>query len=251
MIPYYEHSGITIYYGDCLEVMAEMEDNSVDLVLTDPPYGATACKWDIIIPFEPMWDNLKRISKDNTAIVITASQPFTSMLVMSNIDMFKYEWIWEKTRPSCFFLKDKQPLRYHENIVVFYKKQPTYNPIKWEGEKNHNSKININSSEVYNIQSRKQYINIDKIHFPKNIIKIKSTDSTKNLHNSQKPVKLMEYLIKTYSNENDIVLDFAMGSGTTLVAAKQLGRQAIGIEIEEKYCEIAVKRLGQEVLELA
>src|SRR3990167_9954034 len=240
----------TIILGDCLEVMKDIPDKSIDMILADLPYGTTACKWDTIIPFEPLWEQYKRIIKDNGAIVLTASQPFTSTLVMSNIKMFKYEWIWSKKVGSGLLNANRLPLKSHESILIFYKNQPTYNKQKWIGKPNHargNPKTTKNSlygdydivdnfDKTNNLKNPLSVIEFDKIH------------PSKTIHPTQKPVALFEYLIKTYTNEGDLVLDNCAGSGTTAVACKNLGRKFIGIEISEKYCQIARERLRQEIL---
>ena len=233
--------------------MKDIPSKSIDMILCDLPYGTTACKWDTIIPFEPLWEQYKRIIKDNGAIVLTASQPFTSALVMSNIKMFKYEWIWEKERPTNIFLMRKQCGKVHENVLVFYKKQPTYNPItelSKQPKNNQNNKSQIGEmnsietlgktktkiSETYNPQLRN----------PRSVIKIsRGTRNNNKLHPTQKPVALFEYLIKTYTNEGDRVLDNCAGSGTTGVACKNLNRSFILIEKEQEYIDIIKKRLCQ------
>jgi len=224
--------------------MKGIESGSVDMILTDPPYGTTACKWDSVIPLEPMWEQLKRIIKPNGAIVLTASQPFTSTLVASNLKMFKYNLVWEKSRSSSPMLAKKQPMRFHEDICVFYSKQPAYNPIMTEGKNNHATKAGKAVIKIHGGIKSNFKANTSKMKYPRSVIKIKSTDSTRNLHPTQKPVALMEYLIKTYTNENETVLDFTMGSGTTGVACKNLSRDFIGIELDEDYFKIAEKRIG-------
>ena len=231
-----------VIQGDCLEVMKDIPDKSVDMILADLPYGTTACKWDTIIPFEPLWKQYNRIIKDNGVIVLTGSQPFTSKLILSNIDNFRYEIIWEKEQITNFVHIRKQIGKIHENICVFYKKQPTYNPqmrqgllIKYSGSIN-----NINSHN--NITSGKRKIEKTDKRFPTSIIKIQR-EKTK-MHPTQKPVKLFEYLIKTYTNENDLVLDNCAGSGTTGVACKNLNRNYILIEKEPEYIDIINKRLN-------
>lgn len=254
MKPYYENkeAGITIYCGDCLDVMQGIPDGSIDAIITDPPYGTTACKWDSVIPFEPMWEQLKRVIKPNGAIVLFGSQPFTSALVMSNPKMFKYEWIWIKAKASNFLMGKKQPMRYTENILVFYKKQPTYNPIKIrqdEKNKRNNKKCGylkyeaIGINENSNKYAERLKAGLKDFIYPRNYLFFAQNTKVKSFHPTQKPVALMEYLIKTYTNEGETVLDFTMGSGTTLVAAKKLGRKAVGIEISEEYCKIAIERL--------
>lgn len=231
--------------GDCFEKMANISDGSVDLVLTDPPYGITVCKWDAIIPFEPMWEQLKRVIKKNGAIVLFSSQPFTSALVMSNPKMFKYEIIWEKDSPTNPFVAKKQIMRRHENILIFYDKQPNFNPqMDKREEKN---KRNNNTDNKYltgtkgnSILQRENIGNNDEI-YPNSVKKF--TRGSRGLHPTQKPVALCEYLIKTYTNEGETVLDFTMGSGTTGVAAKKLNRNFIGIELDIGYFKIAKNRI--------
>jgi len=239
-----------IICGDCLEVMKDIPDKSIDMILCDLPYGTTACKWDTIIPFEPLWEQYKRIIKDNGAIVLTASQPFTSKLVMSNVKMFKYEWIWIKNRGSNFALANKMPIKEHENVLVFYKNLPTYNPIKQKRAETGKQRVKtiINPSTVSEnyggvvLQEGKIY---GKLRLPSSWQKF---NCEVGLHPTQKPVSLFEYLIKTYTNEGDLVLDNCIGSGTTAVAAKHLKRSFIGIEILPDYVKIAKERLKQDLL---
>jgi len=264
MKPYYDHNGITIYNGDCLKIMPDILDGSIDMVMTDPPYGTTACAWDSIIPFEPMWEQLKRIIKKNGAIVLTASQPFTTALISSNMGMFKYEWIWDKIQGANFMNLKNRPFKTQEQVLVFSKMANfTFNPIKTLrspsslkrdpiGGKGriikHNNKVehyNCKASGTTVLDNMGMKHPIDIIQFP-----VVTKGRYKIKHPTKKPVGLMEYLIKTYTNEGETVLDFAMGSGTTLVAGKKLGRKAIGIEISEKYCETAVGRLAQEAMPL-
>lgn len=241
-----------IICGDCLEVMKGWPDNCVDLVLTDPPYGTTACKWDTIIPLEPMWELLKRLTKLNGAIVMMASQPFTTVLIDSNMKMFKYEWIFDKKRISNPLNAKRQPLKQHENVVVFYSKQPTYNPVPYK-----KSTVGLLSKKNLNIGHSPDAMvsnnlltssNQNEYGYPRSIItqipvmNNLGKDKT-GLHPTQKPIALMEYLIKTYTNEDELVLDFACGSGTTCKAAQNLNHRYIGIDISEKYCQIARQRL--------
>ena len=230
--------------GDCLERMKEIESGSVDMILTDPPYGTTACKWDSIIDLPLMWEQLKRIIKPNGAIVLNGSQPFTTALISSNIKMFKYDLVWCKTQGSGHLNANKRQLRAHEDILVFYKTPPTYNPQKTKGEPYPNKKgENSLKSEVY---GKQRIIVSDNKTGDRHPLSWKSFKRDKgNLHPTQKPVALMEYLIKTYTNENETVLDFTMGSGSTGVAAKNLNRKFIGIEMDEGYFNIAKKRIGE------
>jgi len=240
-----------IIHGDCLEVMPNIPDKSIDMILCDLPYGTTACKWDIIIPFEPLWKEYRRIIKDNGAIVLTASQPFTSALVISNLEMFKYEWIWNKKRITSPMLAKKQPLRQHENVLIFYKNQCIYNPIptKKNTLKSFSKKeMKSGKGEVWGGMKRFGVRNENEYGYPKSILNdipvITNMSKEKFVHPIQKPVALFEYLIKTYTNEGDLVLDNCAGSGTTGVACKNLGRNYILIEKEEKYCEIARRRVN-------
>ena len=240
---------INLMQGDCLELMKTIPDGSVDMVLTDPPYGTTACKWDSVIPFEPMWEQLKRVTKKNGAIVMTSAQPFTSALVMSNVKMFKYCWVWKKNKATGHLNAKKRPLVAHEDLVVFYSSPPTYNmqglvekcsPTISKG--NRGMKGHGSSGDVYGLAVKdavQMYTG-----YPKTVIEF-GVDMKAEFHPTQKPVALMEYLIKTYTNEGEAVLDFTMGSGTTGVAAKNLDRSFIGIELDENYYNIAKERIGE------
>jgi site-specific DNA-methyltransferase (adenine-specific) len=241
---------INLTQGDCLEVMKEIPDGSVDMVLTDPPYGTTSCKWDSIIPLEPMWEQLERVTKVDGAIVMTASQPFTTTLIASNIKRFKYCWVWEKSHPSGFALANKRVMKYHEDIVVFYSRQCTYNPVKTKGAPNHATGVRNGTRGNKSIHNP-GLLQIDEysgIKHPRSVLKV-SNPRIKNQHPTQKPVALMEYLIKTYTDEGETVLDFTMGSGTTGVAAKNLNRSFIGIELDENYFNIAKRRINKETVE--
>jgi site-specific DNA-methyltransferase (adenine-specific) len=234
-----------LYKGDCLEILP-LIDKKIDMILCDLPYGTTSCSWDIVIPFELLWSEYKRLIIDNGAIVLTGSQPFTTDLINSNREWFKYEWIWNKVQTTNFFLAKKQPLKQHENICVFYKNQCNYNPILKNNTtkvfgKNHKSK-----SECYG-ESNEDYKT--GVGYPKSIIKYRkynNLDKNGNLHPTQKPDELFLYLIKTYTDKNMIVLDNCSGSGTTAVACEKLGRRWLGIEISEKYCQIAKQRIKAE-----
>lgn len=232
-----------VYHGDCLEVMKDISDKSIDMILCDLPYGTTACKRDTIIPFEPLWEQYKRIIKDNGAIVLTASQPFTSALVMSNPNWFKYQWVWDKKIPSGMSYARFQPMRQHEDILVFCERKTIYNPqmvkrdkpIKGggmtKGETTNNQNL-VALKKTYDYKNPTSIIIFDKIR----------KDS---LHPTQKPVALFEYLIKTYTNEGDLILDNCAGSGTTGVACKNLNRNYILIEKEPEYIDIINKRLSE------
>ena len=238
---------INLFNGDCLEVMKGIPDGSVDLVLTDPPYGTTACKWDTVIDLELMWEQLKRIIKPNGAIVMTASQPFTTTLIASNMKMFKYCWVWDKGVGVNFFHVKKQPLKVTEDVCVFYTRQPTYNPSMTKREKPiKKSNNNVGESSGYSIdESCEKYVGrVYEEAYPNVILKFSTRSSgSRGLHPTQKPVPLLEYLIKTYTDENETVLDFTMGSGSTGVAAVNTSRKFIGIELDEKYFNIAKERI--------
>lgn len=228
-----------LHLGDCLEVMKSIPDGSVDMVLCDLPYGTTACKWDTVIPFEPLWEQYRRITKKNAAIVLTAAQPFTTALIASNMRQFKYCWVWEKSRKTGFLNAKKQPLRATEDIAVFYESQATYNPQMkrvrerfvsrggrgFAGYGKHTSKGSSNGG----------------VQYPFNIIKIPSESAAH--HPTVKPVALMEYLIRTYTTEGETVLDNCMGSGTTGVACMNTGRRFIGIEMDAGYFQTAQGRI--------
>jgi len=235
-----------IIQGDCLIEMPKIPDKSIDMILCDLPYGTTACKWDTIIPFEPLWEQYKRIIKDNGAIVLTASQPFTSALVMSNPAQFKYSWIWDKKLATGHLNAKRMPMKKHEDILVFYSGVALYNPqlIKRQEGKRTNKgtgKIQGLNDSAYGI--RKDSSGEYDFRQPTSILEISNADRTKRLHPTQKPVALFEYLIKTYTNEGDLVLDNCAGSGTTGVACKNLNRNYILIEKEPEYIEIIKKRL--------
>lgn len=238
---------IQLWHGDCLELMKDIPDGSVDMVLADPPYGITACKWDSIISLEPMWEHLKRVIKPNGAIVMTASQPFTTMLIASNMKMFRYCWYWNKVLPRGHLNAKKMPLRVIEDIPVFYLKPPTYNPQKTKGHKRKVARtkyVKEGGEQVYGGEVRDTLYDSDE-RYPNGLITISSANQQNRVHPTQKPVALMEYLIKTYTNPGELVLDFAMGSGTTGVACVNTGRRFIGIELNKKYYEIACKRINE------
>jgi site-specific DNA-methyltransferase (adenine-specific) len=245
---------VDLRLGDCLDVMATLADSSVDLILCDLPYGTTACKWDSIIPFEPLWAQYRRIAKPNAAIVLTASQPFTTALIASNAREFAYCWYWSKSRPSGFANAKKQPLRCVEDVAVFYRKPPTYNPQGIERI----SKVLRNSvsqgggavrGDTESSAGRgslrtagTEYVQ-EFTNYPRQVLHIAS--ESKTVHPTQKPVALMEYLIRTYTNEGDTVLDSCMGSGTTGVACANTGRKFIGIERDPGYFAIATRRIAE------
>jgi site-specific DNA-methyltransferase (adenine-specific) len=248
----------SLLFGDCLERMKEIPDGSVDLILTDPPYGTTACKWDSVIPFEPMWEQLKRVIKPNGAIVLFGSQPFTSVLIASNLKMFKYCWVWNKVRGSNFFAAKFQPLNNTEDIIVFSEggaNNGTKKPVPYypQGIENCNI-VSKNSKSVggkvgdahkTTIERGGKYTQTTK-GYPNKLLEV-IRDAT-SLHPTQKPVALLEYLIKTYTQENETVLDFTMGSGSTGVAALNTNRRFIGVEMEEKYFDIGANRMQESAI---
>ena len=239
-----------IYNEECLQGMSErISDNSIDMILADLPYGTTQNNWDSVIPLEPLWNEYKRLINENGAIVLTAGGKFTPKLKVSNLKWFRYEWIWNKKLTSDFLNANRKPLRAHENVLVFYKKQPTYNPQKYKGEPNH-SKGDINNNEYRN----ENYGDFDLVDnkeklgdmkYPKTIIDFQKPHQSVAVHPTEKPVSLFEYLIKTYTKENEVVLDNVMGSGTTAVACLKTNRKFIGFEKEEKYYNISLKRIGK------
>lgn len=248
---------IQLYKGDCLEVMKQISDNSVDMILCDLPYGTTACSWDVVIPFEPLWTEYTRIIKEKSAIVLTASQPFSSLLVSSNLKMFKYDWVYQKSAGSNFATLKYQPMKEHESILIFSKGTPKYYPIMEErkgGEKGKKRKASRQDSlgsivgNVYGgIVSDRDTREYGELRNPSSVQLFNNRlPSDRGLHPTQKPVALMEYLIKTYTNEGDLVLDNCMGSGTTGVACKHLNRNFIGIELDDKYFETAKNRIEGE-----
>jgi site-specific DNA-methyltransferase (adenine-specific) len=241
---------IQLLNGDCLELMKSIPDGSIDAIITDPPYGTTACKWDSVIDFTLMWEQLNRIIKPNGAIVLFGSEPFSSALRMSNIKNYKYDWVWEKSRPSNFANAKRHPMKYHEIISVFNSKK--YYPLMVKGDKIRKKGTNKGAEFYGGISGlgnpdylKKEYVDF----YPKSIIKLPNPNN-KSVHPTQKPVLLMEYLIKTYTNENETVLDFTMGSGSTGVAAKNLNRKFIGIEKDDNYFEIAKKRINEHQLNI-
>ena len=234
----------TIIQGDCLEVMKDIPDKSIDMILADLPYGTTACKWDTIIPFEPLWEQYKRIIKDNGAIVLTASQPFTSALVMSNPDMFRYDFSWDKKLSSGFLNSKIMPLRRHEDILVFGKGKLKYNPqMVIRGEIRRKGISTTTGKHTQNYGKYKSVCKYNNEYFPTSILEINNCDRKGKQHPTEKPVELFAYLIKTYTNEGDLVLDNVAGSFTTAIACEMLNRRWICIEKEKEYCEVGQKRL--------
>ena len=227
--------------GDCLELMKNISDKSIDLILCDLPYGTTACKWDVVIPFDELWKQYNRIIKDNGAIELFGNEPFSSQLRLSNLKNYKYDWVWDKKRGSNFATVKIRPFNSFENIMVFYKKQPTYNPQMWkstpytckQGYVGVAKQTGLYRDDVITVNNGDRYT-----------LTILSFSKETGLHPTLKPVALLEYVIKTYTNEGDIVLDNCMGSGSTGVACKNTNREFIGMELDEKYYKIACERLG-------
>ena len=241
----FNEKGYWLMQGDCLERMKEIQSGSVDMILADPPYGTTACKWDSIIPLEPMWEQLKRIIKPNGAIVMTAQTPFDKVLGCSNLGMLRYEWIWEKTSPTGHLNAKRSPMKAHENILVFYCSGPTYNPQKTFGHVRKTATRVNRTNKQYDCYGKQEGVtDYDSTErYPRDVIVFPSDKQRCSLHPTQKPVALMEYLIKTYTNESETVLDFTMGSGTTGVACANTGRKFIGIELDLNYFNIALERI--------
>lgn len=231
-----------IYQRDGIEGMRLIPNKSVDMILCDLPYGTTRNKWDSIIPLDSLWEQYERVIKDNGAIILTAQTPFDKVLGVSNLRLLKYEWIWHKTEATGFLNAKKMPLKNHENILVFYKKPPTYNPQMTEGKPYAYKKESISSENYGNSRGTELIVNEGKRH----PLTIQTFKKDKGLHPTQKPLKLFEYLLLTYTNEGDIVLDNCMGSGTTAIACVRNNRNFIGFELEREYVEIANKRLDAE-----
>ena len=230
-----------IYHGDCIEGMKILPDNSVDMVLADPPYGTTQNKWDTVVDMDTFWKEIKRVTKKNSAILIFTQMPFTATVVMSNSKMFRYEWICEKHNPTGFLNAKRMPLKCHENVLVFYDKLPTYNPQMIQGKPHSHGGTGRQSKNYGSYDDTKRIIS--NTYFPRDVIKVNWKESTRGLHPTQKPVSLCEYFIKTYSNKGDIILDPFIGSGTTAVAAVNTGRKYIGFEQDDKYFDTAQNRL--------
>lgn len=241
-----------VYVGDCLDVMDIIPDKSIDMILCDLPYQVTAsCKWDVIIPFKDIWKHYNRIIKDNGCIALTACNKFHYRLVNSNIDMYKYEWVWEKTHATGQYNVNKRPMNAHEFVDIFYKNQPTYNPQKTYNHKPANTYTKraeiLNKSEIYGKVKCDMSGGGNTDRYPRSVITFKSDKQTNNLHPTQKPVSLFEYLIKTYTNEGDLVLDNCAGSGTTGIACINTNRNYILIEKEQKYFDIINNRIANHL----
>ncbi|EGT5564419.1 TPA: site-specific DNA-methyltransferase [Clostridioides difficile] len=242
-----------LYKGDCLEVMDGLIKLGVkfDAIITDPPYGTTQNKWDSVIPLDKIWSRINKLIKPNGAIVLFGSEPFTSLLIRSNLKDFKYNWIWQKNKSTGFLNSKKQPLNDHEIISVFYKKQCVYNPQMTKAEKIYNRGYVVRNKDEGIQQSdnygeQKSFMQVDTgLRYPKRIQYFNNNFTKQQLHPTQKPIDLLEYLIKTYTNEGDLVLDFTMGSGSTGVACINTNRRFVGIELDEKYFNISSKRLSE------
>ena len=236
---------IDLYNGDCLELMKNIQDKSVNMILCDLPYGTTACKWDTVIPFEPLWEHYNRVIKDNGAIVLFGSEPFSSYLRMSNIKNYKYDWIWDKVTAKGHLVAKIRPMQETENISVFGNSKITYYPIMELREKERKDvNVEYSRTEIMGGKTTKEMEKITrKYRYPKNIIRVSNASQKDKFHPTQKPVALLEYLIKTYTNEGDIVLDNCMGSGSTGVACVNTNRNFIGIELDKDYFNIAKERI--------
>lgn len=237
-----------IYLGDCLEIMQNIEKESIDMILCDLPFGTTNCRWDTIIPLNELWVQYERIIKDNGAIVLFAQPPFDKVLACSNLKLFRYEWIWEKSKATGFLNSKRAPLKAHENILVFYKKMPTYNPQFTYGEPyNKGIRKQQDKEDTYGKYEQTE-VKSDGRRYPRDVVYFKTAESEgKTYHKTQKPLNLCEYLIKTYTNEGDIVLDNCIGSGTTAVACINTSRNYIGIEKDEQIFNTAVARINQSL----
>ena len=234
---------VQLYKGDCLEIMKDIPDKSIDMILCDLPYGTTQNKWDSVIPFDDLWREYKRIIKDNGVIVLTSQGIFTAKLILSNEKWFKYKWVWEKSKATNFLNAKKQPLRKHEDICVFYNKQPKYNPQMTEGEP-YDKGIRKNQLTGSYGEFNPVHVKSEGKRYPTDVVYFKTAESEgKVYHSTQKPVALLEYLIKTYTIEGELVLDNCMGSGSTGVACLNTNRKFIGIELDENYFNIAKERI--------
>ncbi len=229
--------------GNCIEVLPTIESNSIDFICADMPYGTTQCKWDSIINLELLWPEIWRVAKPNAAVVLFAQIPFSIKLGYSQLEYLRHEWVWEKPAATGFFNAKKMPLKAHENILVFYKELPTYNPVKTTGHARKTAGRKEIGSEVYGKGVKKTVYDSTE-RYPRSVVKFSSDRQKQNLHPTQKPVALLEYLVTTYTNAGETVLDFCMGSGTAGVATAKLGRNFIGIEKDESYFNVASQRLN-------
>ncbi|MBO0445573.1 site-specific DNA-methyltransferase [Enterococcus ureilyticus] len=231
-----------IYNMDCIVGMQQIPDKSIDMILCDLPYGTTQCKWDIVIPFDQLWTQYNRIIKDNGAILLFGTEPFSSHLRLSNIKIYKYDWVWDKVKGTGFLNANRQPMRNHEFVHVFYKKQPTYNPQKTSGHKlKQTFRKNDQQTDVYGLMGGNSYSSTER--YPRSIQAFSTDTQKSNIHPTQKPVALIEYLIKTYTNEGDLVFDGCSGSGTTAVAAINTNRKFLCMEKEKEYFDKSVERV--------
>lgn len=239
------NQNIQLYHGDCLEAMKNIADKSIDMILCDLPYGTTNCSWDIVIPFEPLWEQYNRIIKDNGAIVLFGSEPFSSALRMSNIKNYKYDWVWEKSKATGFLNAKKRPLVAHEYIHVFYKKQPLYNPQMREGTPyNKGMRKQQTENDVYG-EFKQVEVKSEGKRYPRSVIYYKTAETEgETFHKTQKPASLLEYLINTYTNTGEVVLDNCMGSGSTGIACLNTNRKFIGIELDDTYFNVAKERIN-------
>jgi len=240
---------VTLYHGDCLDVMPTLEAGSFDAIIADLPYGTTACKWDVVIPFVPLWAEYKRLIKPRGAIVLFGSQPFTSLLVTSNLEWFKYAWVWDKVKPSGFQVAKFRPMMRQEDVCVFSRNGHVYNPQKTQRDKPKTSTAYSKSGS--NPVGQLDYtMRTYSDKYPQSIIVASNANQSDKVHPTQKPVALLEYLVRTYTNPGDVVLDNTMGSGTTGVACVQTGRRCVGIEKDAGYFEIAKRRVETAQLPL-
>jgi site-specific DNA-methyltransferase (adenine-specific) len=240
----HESDKTSLIHGDCLEEMKKIPDASIDMILCDLPYGVTKNSWDVVIPFDKLWKEYKRIIKNNGAILLFGSQPFTSLMITSNLDMFRYSLVWEKNKFSDFLNAKRKPMKTNEDIAVFYKKQPTYNPQYWYSTPytRWNTQSAVDKQTNYGNHKENVAESKDGKRLPTTVLKFDRIERPQ--HPTQKPVELLEWLIKTYTNENEIVLDNCMGVGSTGVACKNTKRKFVGIELEKKYFDIAVSRIS-------
>ena len=234
-----------ILVGDCLELMKRIPSNSVDMVLCDLPYGTTKCKWDTIIPFEALWEEWYRVSKLNAPFVLTASQPFTSIMIASNLKHYKYNWVWEKSKSTGYLNAKRMPMKAHEDVCVFYRKPPIYNPQMFQGTPYYKGSAH-RPTAVYGAQKEVLVENKTGLRYPRTVQYFKTAESEgKVIHPTQKPVSLFEYLLKTYTNEGDTVLDNCIGSGTTAIAALKSNRNFIGMEKDPTYARDCMDRINK------
>lgn len=242
-------SNLTLLQGDCLELLDTVPENSVDLICADMPYGTTQCKWDTPIDLDSLWPKLYRVAKPNTPIILFAQTPFDKVLGASNIKHLRYEWIWEKNTATGHLNAKKMPMKAHENILVFYKRLPVYNPIKTEGHPRKTARA-VRESSLYGKQNKETFYDSTE-RYPRSVLKFASDRYQNNLHPTQKPLALLEYSIETYSNPGDTVLDFCMGSGTAGVASVNKGRSFIGFESDPKHFQTAKNRIENSVFQEA